>query len=65
MKDVPVISNLNPQKRDLDQEKLAKFLELQNDVWADDLAPDYYVIDNIAYFLSQNGNGDLITHADL
>ena len=63
MKNVPVISNLNPQKRDLDQEKLAKFLELQNDVWADDLAPDYYIIDNIADFLSQNG--DSITHADL
>ena len=63
MKNVRAINNLNPQKRGLDQEKLAKFLELQNDVWSDDIAPDYYIIDNIADFLSKDGN--TLTQADL
>ena len=63
MKNVRAINNLNTQKRGLDQEKLAKFLELQNDVWSNDLAPDYYIIDNIADFLSKDGN--TLTQADL
>ena len=63
MKNVRAISNLNPHKRVLDSEKLSKFLELNNDAWSDDQAPDYYIIDNIADFLSQNG--DTLTQADL
>ena len=63
MKNVRAVSNLNPKKRVLDSDKLSKFLKLQNDVWADDLAPDYHIIDNIADFLSQDG--DTLTQADL
>ena len=63
MTNVRIVQNISPRKRSLDNDKLAKFLETKYDVWAEDLAPDYLVIDNFADFFSSND--ETLSLADL
>ena len=49
---VRVLDGLNPKKRALDGDKLAKFMTTNKDVWSKDQSPDYLVIDNFVDFFS-------------
>ena len=49
---VRVLDGLNPTKRALNEDKLAKFMTTNKDVWSKDQSPDYLVIDNFVDFAS-------------
>ena len=49
---VRIIDRLNPSKRALDDDKLAKFMTTNKDVWAEDQSPEYMVVDNFVDYFS-------------
>ena len=49
---VRILDGLNPTKRALNEDKLAKFMTTNKDVWSKDQSPDYLVIDNFVDFAS-------------
>ena len=49
---VPVLDGLNSKKRALTNDKLAKFMTTNKNVWSEDQSPDYMVIDNFVDFFS-------------
>ena len=57
---VRVLDGLNPTKRALNEDKLAKFMTTNKDVWSPDQSPDYLVIDNFVDYFS-----DTLTKDDL
>lgn len=60
---VRALDDLNPTKRALNEDKLAKFMTTNKDVWSSDQSPDYLVIDNFVDFFGKDG--DTLTQNDL